>query len=82
MFEYYFTFRALTPAQSARNVLLSNGIGACVDRAPRKLSSNGCGYVLRVAAQNGLRTASLLRSAGFGHIYRVYHGGATEEVRF
>ena len=82
MFEYYFTYRALTPAQSARNVLFTNGIGARVDRAPRTLSTNGCGYVLRVAAQNGLRAASLLRLSGFGHIYRVYHGGAAEEVRF
>ena len=58
MFEYYFTFRAVTPAQSARNVLHSGGVAAAIGRAPRQLSMQGCGYVLRVAPQAGLRALS------------------------
>ena len=42
----------------------------------------GCGYVLRVAPQAGLRALGLLRTAhaAFVHMYRVYASGAVEEV--
>ena len=82
MFEYYFTFRAVTPAQSARHVLHTGGVAAVLGRAPRQLSMQGCGYVLRVAPQAGLRALGLLRTAHmpFVHMYRVYGSGAVEEV--
>ncbi len=83
MFEYYFTFRAVTQAQSARHVLYLGGIAAVLGRAPRQLSMQGCGYVLRIPAQSGVRALALLRTghAAFVHMYRVYQSGAVEEVQ-
>ena len=58
MFEYLFTFQSLTAAQSARSVLNTEGIRAPVGRSARKLSANGCGYVLRVSARDGIRAST------------------------
>lgn len=83
MFEYLFTFRSLTPAQSGRNVLADNGLWVRLERSPKGLSAQGCGYVLRVQASGGMRALALLREKGvaFSHMYRMFHTGRTEEVR-
>ena len=83
MFEYLFTFQSLTAAQSARSVLNTEGIRAPVGRSARKLSANGCGYVLRVSARDGIRALHVLRKNGaeYVHLYRVYPSGMLEEGR-
>lgn len=82
MFEYLFTFRSLTAAQSARNVLSAEGIRAPVTRTPGRMAANGCGYAVRVSEKNGIRAAELLRrQAGFVHSYRLFPNGRAEEVR-
>ena len=83
MFEYLFTFRSLTAAQQARSVLNTQAIRAPVGRAPKRMSSGGCAYVLRVSARDGIRAMHLLRASGaeFVHLYRIYQSGMTEEVR-
>ena len=83
MFEYLFTFRSLTAAQSARSVLNADGIRAVVGRAPKRMSVNGCGYTLRVSAHSGIRALHLLKEKGaeYAHLYRAYHSGSMEEVR-
>lgn len=83
MFEYLFTFRALTPAQNARGVLHTNAIEAQLARAPKQISQKGCGYVLRVSSSAGLRALSVLRAQhqSFMHLYRVFRSGKIEEVR-
>lgn len=83
MFDYLFTFRALTPAQSARNVLSSAGIPALLERAPRTLSTQGCGYVLRVGANGAMQALSVFRSrnVGYARLYRAFYNGTVEEVR-
>lgn len=82
MFEYYFTFRALTQAQSAQNVLHTNSVAARLERSPQRLSSQGCGYVLRVSARYGARALSVLRTSksAYSHVYRVFETGMIEEV--
>lgn len=83
MFEYLFTFRSLTAAQSARSVLSADGIRAPVGRAPKRMSANGCGYTLRVSARDGIRALHLLKEKGteYAHLYRAYRSGSMEEVR-
>lgn len=83
MFDYVFTFRSLTPAQSARSVLAVEGLPASLERAPKRLSTQGCGYVLRVGSGGAMRALSVFRGRGvaFGHLYRLFHNGAVEEVR-
>lgn len=83
MFDYIFTFRSLTGAQKARELLSAGNVFSSVMRAPKRLSAQGCGYVLRVSAANGRRALAVLRGGGasFGHLYRLFHDGRIEEVR-
>ena len=82
MFEYYFTFRAVTPAQHARSVLHSGGVAAAIGRAPRQLSMQGCGYVLEVAAFDGAQAFALFLANGVRvrRVFRRYENGIMEEA--
>lgn len=82
MFFYEFTFRSLTAAQQARNVLATGGIGAELLRAPQAIARQGCAFVLRVWAGNGARAADLLRAwqTRFLRVFRVYENGDVEEA--
>ena len=83
MFEYYVTFRALSAAQKARRYLTEEGIGAVLSRSPKTMSDQGCGFVLRLSAQDAMYAVGILRrrSAGFDRMYRVFADGRTQEVR-
>ncbi len=77
-----FSFRSLTAAQSGRGVLLEQGIGALLSRAPKSISELGCGYVLQVAEADGARALAVLRhwGIGFRRIFRQLEGGSLQEV--
>lgn len=64
MSEYYFTFRSLTSAQQATFLLSKNGVFSNLIRAPKALSSMGCGYALRISSEQAHAAASQLRSSG------------------
>lgn len=83
MFEYLFTFRSLTAAQSARSVLSADGIRAPVGRTAKRMSASGCGYAVRVSAHDGIRALHILRGKNveYAHLYRVFQSGTLEEVR-
>ncbi len=82
MFIYAFTFRSFTAAQSGRNVLQQLGIAVQLQRAPKQLTEQGCGYVLRVTAADGAHAAGALRvySAAFVQIYRCFPNGVCQEA--
>lgn len=82
MFVYEFTFRSFTAAQSGRNVLRQLQIDAELLRAPKSLSEQGCGYVLRTQAAEGARTAEALRAwnVPFVQIYRCFPNGVCQEA--
>ena len=82
MFIYAFTFRWFTAAQGGRNVLQQLMMEALVQRAPKNLSVQGCGYVLRVQAEDGVRAAEALRMYGvpFVQIYRCFANGVCQEA--
>ena len=82
MFEYYFTFRSLTYAQSAQITLQKNGIAAILDRIPKRLAALGCGFSLRVSARFADRALQILRTmkSAYSHVYRVFDTGRIEEV--
>lgn len=83
MFDYLFTFRSLTAAQRAKALLRDGSVFSVLERAPKRPSGQGCGYVLRVSSGDGMRALRLLRAggAGFGHLYRLFQNGQLEEVR-
>ena len=82
MFIYAFTFRSFTAAQSGRNVLQQLQIDAQLQRAPKRLTEQGCGYVLRVAAPAGASAAEALRAYGAPvvQIYRCFPNGLCQEA--
>ena len=82
MFLYFFTFRGLTAAQSARSVLHDAGIWTRLQRAPAEISGLGCAYAVHVQAQEAARAAQLLRvwQKQPSGIYRLYANGFIEEA--
>lgn len=82
MYEFYFTFRSVTLAQSALAALTREGKRAVLLRTPKKLSATGCSYAVRLEAGDCFAVASLLRREGitFTHCIRLYENGQTEEV--
>ena len=82
MFEYYFTFRSITGAQRAENVLRQEGIPGRLLRAPKFLNLNGCGYAIRVRSTDGRRAASAFRAyrAEYSKVFRVFFSGGVEET--
>ncbi len=82
MFSYLFTFRGLTAAQTARDVLRGAGIFARLQRAPGEISGLGCTWALHVAAGDGLRAADTLRaySCAVSGSYRRQANGYLERA--
>lgn len=44
----YISFRSITPAQRAQRILGREGIETILQRTPRYMQQQGCGYALRV----------------------------------
>lgn len=68
---YYITVRSVTFAQRGERVLTGKGIRCTVQRTPRWMEKQGCGYCLRVWTEDALQAAELLREAGVP-IRKVY----------
>ena len=58
------TFRSVTPAQRGEGVLRRAGVDCALQRTPRWMEEQGCGYSLRLRQADAARAASLLRRAG------------------
>ncbi len=78
----FFTFRAQLKAQKGAVLLKNFGISAKVGRTPGILAVNGCGYGIRVAAEQGREAAQLLRENAlmYEKCYRM-DGGRPREVK-
>lgn len=59
---YYITFRSVTFAQRAEKLLSGADIRCSVQRTPRWMEAQGCGYALRVWAKEPETAVQLLRS--------------------
>lgn len=55
------TFRSVTPAQRGEGVLRRAGVECSLQRTPRWMEEQGCGYSLRVRYQDAVRCVQLLR---------------------
>lgn len=82
MFDYYFTFRSITAAQRAQIALEKDGLYSLLLRAPRAMSSRGCGYALKVRGYDGQSAAAAFSiwKTPYTAVYRVYATGETEET--
>ena len=77
------TFRSVTPAQRAEEVLRRAGVECTVQRTPKWMEEKGCGYSLRLGCQDIMAAAALLRQAGiqFRKVYALSDSGTPEELR-
>ena len=82
MFDYYFTFRSITGAQRGERALQKEGVECILSRSPKKLSQNGCGYVLKLREKNVYAALIALEHWGveYGKLYRMGMDGEAEEA--
>ena len=60
---YYLTFRSVTYAQKAERELIRAGIRCTLQRTPRWMEVQGCGYSLRLWTEDTEPALRVLRSA-------------------
>ena len=77
----FITFRSITPAQQAQRLLRRGGVESILQRTPRALEQQGCGYCLRLRPEERDRAILLLQQGGV-HFRKVYSeiNGVLEEV--
>ena len=77
------TFRSVTPAQRAEDVLRRAGVNCAIQRTPKWMEEKGCGYSLRMDCGELMAAAMLLRQAGisFRKAYSLGENGMPEELR-
>lgn len=81
--KYYFiTFRSITYAQRGERLLLAKGYRCTLQRTPRWMEEQGCGYSLRVAVGDVVPAVELLRSSELPmrKIYAQRSDGKWEEL--
>ena len=80
---YFITVRSVTFGQRAESVLRKNGVSCSLQRTPRWMEEQGCGYCLRLRTEDISPAIRLLRSSGvsFRRVYVQLPDGEVEEVR-
>ena len=77
------TFRSVTPAQRGENTLRRAGFVCSIQRTPRWMEEQGCGYSLQVRCQDAAAAVVVLKDAEipFRKIYLRRDNGKVEEVQ-
>ena len=80
---YFLTVRSVTFGQRAESVLRKGGLFCSLQRTPRWMEEQGCGYCLRLRTDDILPAVRLLRGAQvpFRRVYVQTQEGDVEEVR-
>lgn len=79
---YYITFRSVTFAQRGERVLRKAGIRCSLQRTPRWMEAQGCGYALRLwtADLEEVLVALQLERISMRKVYRQNQDGGMEEL--
>ena len=82
MHMYYITFRSVTFAQRGERILTEGGFRCSLQRTPRWMEAQGCGYAVRLWAKDIQKAAALLNQnrIPLRRIYVQEVGGGLEEV--
>jgi hypothetical protein len=77
------TFRSVTPAQRAERVLKRAGFDCSIQRTPKWMEQQGCGYSVRIRYPQVEQAVHLLRenAVEYRKIYLRTGGGRVEELR-
>jgi len=83
MKTYFVTFRSVTFAQRGESVLQKAGIGCNLQRTPRWMEAQGCGYCLRLSVREAPQAVALLRQkqVPMRKIYLQLEDGDIQEVQ-
>lgn len=76
------TFRSITPAQRGEGVLIKNGIPCSLQRTPRWMQEQGCGYSLKLPFKDVYQAARMLgeNEIAYRKIYLQKDSGKWEEL--
>lgn len=79
---YFITFRSVTLAQRGERLLTEEGIQCTLQRTPRWMETQGCGYALRVRTVALTRILQILKQnrITLRRVYLQREDGALEEV--
>ena len=83
MLRYYIiTCRSLTYAQRSARILERNGLTATVAKLPQQLVSGGCGYGVRIQAQQLEQAQKMLKQGeiAMGKVFYLDEDGTAHEV--
>jgi hypothetical protein len=82
MKRYFVTFRSVTYAQRGESVLKEAGISCILQRTPRWMEEQGCGYCLGLSLRDGPGAVAALRrqQIPFRKVYLRTERGDTQEV--
>lgn len=82
MKHYFITFRSITFAQRAEQLLSRSGVWCTLQRTPRWMEEQGCGYALRIRTKDIRQAGEQLRQAKvpLRRIYWQKDDGMFEEV--
>ena len=76
------TFRSVTPAQRGETLLRREGIACTLQRTPKALADQGCGYSLRLRCDRLTEAVEWMRRQGivYRKAYRITESGRPGEI--
>ena len=79
----YITFRSVTYAQRGERILMGVGIGCTLQRTPKWMEQQGCGYCLRLRAVDAPIAIEHLKreQVSYGKLYALDGDGSTQEKK-
>lgn len=79
---YFITFRSVTLAQRGEKVLNGGGVRCTLQRTPRWMEEQGCGYALRLWTKDVTPAVELLRGSQvpLRKVYAQRGDGQLEEL--
>ena len=82
MMYYLLICRSLTYAQRAKQILESAGITATVTRVPQEITTEGCGYCVKVAGRHFIDALTILKNIETypKRVFAIYDDGTFIEV--
>ena len=80
---YFITFRSVTYAQQGERLLKGSGFRCVLQRTPRWMEEQGCGYCIRLAGSEVPDALALLRrnQLSWRKVYYQGEDGVLEERR-
>ena len=76
------TFRSVTPAQRAEGLVRRAGLDCTIQRTPKWMEQQGCGYCLRLHCTQVQQALEVLRSndVPYRKVYLRRENGKAEEI--